>query len=105
MKMIATALAVLLALPAAAECYKRDHLAAYLKVEHGLALHSWGLDDAGNMVELFLGAGGHWAVVQTTPTRCSSVAMPHKARGRLSDPVPQNKINRPGLRMSPGEAG
>jgi len=57
------------------------------------------------MVELFLGAGGHWAVVQTTPTRCSSVAMPHKARGRLSDPVPQNKINRPGPRMSPGEAG
>ena len=105
MKILAVFCAALITSPLAAECYKRDHIAAYLQVEHGLALHSWGLDDAGNMVELFLGAGGHWAVVQTTPTRCSSVAMPHKARGRLSDPVPQNKINRPGPRMSPGEAG
>ena len=105
MKHILTAIAILTGSAAAAECYQRDHLAAYLQIEPNLKLHSWGLDDAGNMVELFLGAGGHWAVVQTTPTRCSSVAMPHKARGRLSDPEPQNKINRPGPRMSPGEAG
>jgi len=92
MKLIAaTALAGLLASPLAADCFERDHLAAYLQVEHGLKLRSWGLNDSGNMVELFLSDRSHWAVVETTPARCASVRMPHKEWGRLSDPVQPNK--------------
>jgi len=104
MKLIcATALAVLIACPAYAKCFERDHLAAYLKVEHGLSLRSWGLDDAGNMVELFISGTGHWAVIETTPRRCSSVRMPHKTWGRLSDPPVRNKAVPKARNMTEGQ--
>lgn len=82
-------------------CYDRAVLMAYLSQEHGLALYSWGLTDAGNMQELFLSPTGHWAVVETTPAHCSAVvSFPHKERGRLSDPPHNDADIRP--RMTPG---
>lgn len=83
---------VLFATPAQAEpCWVRDHVAAFLKQEHHLSLHSWGLADNGDMMELFLDDSGHWAVVTTKPDQCSSVSMPHKERGRLWMPPKLNK--------------
>ena len=87
-------LAVILALmafPAKSEqCLDKEMLEAFLRHEHGLQLHSWGLSDVGNMLELWLGASGHWAVVTTTPWRCSTVELPHNLRGRLWTPPSQN---------------
>ena len=102
MRAILTAAAVLLAFPAWSSCYQRDHLAGYLEARHGLALHSWGLSDAGDMMELFLSDGGHWAVVTTKPNRCASVAFPHKERGRLWMPPKQNWALPDGLWMDQG---
>lgn len=106
MKTPFTAAVLIACLPAAASaaCYPRDHLTAFLLVEHGLTLNSWGLDDAGNMVELFLGDGGHWAVITTTPAKCSDIAMPHKLRGRLWEPPQQNKAVPPARSLTEGEA-
>ena len=98
-----TALALataLIASPALAACYEPSHLAAFLRQEHGLRLHSWGLTDEGNMQELWMRAGGHWAVVSTTPLHCADVSMPHKLNGRLTEP-PRNPAMRPGP-MIPG---
>jgi len=99
---IAAAIAVVAASQANAECFPRVHVAAYLNVEHGLSLKSWGLDDAGNMVELFMGKGGNWAVVTTTPLKCATVAMPHKLHGRLVATKPRNKVIAPENRMTLG---
>lgn len=84
------------------QCYQRDHLAAFLKVEHGLTLHSWGLSESGDMMELFLSDRGHWAVITTQPNRCASVRFPHKERGRLWIPTPANPAFNPPLRMQEG---
>jgi hypothetical protein len=97
-----TALVCLMASPALA-CANRDHLAAFLKVEHGLSLYSWGLTDAGDMVELFLNDRGHWAVVTTKPNACASVDMPHKERGRLWLPPTRNNAIPDARRMSEGD--
>ena len=87
-------LAIILALIAAPatsmSCYDKKLLEAFLKHEHGLRLHSWGLSDSGNMLELWLGPSGHWAVVTTTPSQCSTVELPHELRGRLWVPPSQN---------------
>lgn len=93
------------ALPVRAECYSRDVLAGYLKAEHGLSLHSWGLTDSGDMAELFLSPRGHWAVITTTPRRCATVAMPHKERGRLWAPPKQNHALPDALALVPGVPG
>jgi hypothetical protein len=103
MRATLTALAVLLASPASAECWVRDHVAAFLKVEHGLALRSWGLSDGGDMMELFTNEAGHWAVVTTKPNQCASVSMPHKERGRLWMPPKPNKAIPNQLRMEDGD--
>lgn len=87
----------------AAQCYEKPMVEAYLKQEHGLRLHSWGLDDAGNMLELWLGAGGHWAIVKTLPDKCASVELPHQLRGRLWTPPSPNKAIPEDRRMNSGQ--
>ena len=72
-------------------CYNRDHAAAYFKEKHDMELHSWGLDDDGNMMELFLSESGHWAVITTQPNKCSSLISPQKLWGRLWQPPRTNK--------------
>jgi hypothetical protein len=90
----AAAVTVFLSRPSqASTCWVREHVAAYLREAHGVTLHSWGLSDDGDMMELFLGDRGHWAVVTTTPRGCASVAMPHQLRGRLwTPPRPNNAL-------------
>lgn len=101
-------LALLLALlPSLAwgACYDRAILAAFLREAHGLRLHSWGLTDAGDMQELFIGPTGHWAVVQTKPNACSEVvSLPHKEKGRLTGRPLLNKAQPP-RGLYPGEPG
>jgi hypothetical protein len=81
----------LVAIPAKSEqCHDKEMLEAFLKHEHGLQLHSWGLSDSGNMLELWLGSSGHWAVVTTTPWQCSTVQLPHDLKGRLWVPPSHN---------------
>lgn len=104
MRIVAAIVLSILATPLAAECFNRDHLAAYLKVKYELSLRAWGLDDAGNMVELFYNDGGNWAVITTTPFRCAKVAMPHKEGGRLADPARPNKALPPARYLSEGDA-
>jgi hypothetical protein len=101
------AAAALACLPmtAQAACYERDHLSAFLQVEHGLSLHSWGLTDAGDMLELFLSDTGHWATIRTTPAKCSSIDMPHQLHGRLWVPPVGNKAIQPDRLMSRGVPG
>jgi hypothetical protein len=98
----AAAVAVSLAASPALACAERDHLAAFLESRHGLSLHSWGLSDAGDMMELFISDRGHWAVVTTTPRGCASVAMPHKERGRLWLPPTPNSALPDAMRMNEG---
>lgn len=83
-------LALIAAPTASMGCYDKKMLEAFLKQEHGLRLHSWGLSEDGNMLELWLGPSGHWAVVTTTPAQCSTVELPHELRGRLWVPPSQN---------------
>lgn len=78
-------------------------LEAFLKQEHGLHLHSWGLSDKGNMLELWLGDKGHWAVVTTTPSQCSSVELPHSLKGRLWTQPRANKAIPEDQRLNTGE--
>ncbi len=87
----------------AAPCHEKKMLESYLKVEHGLRLHSWGLNDKGNMLELWLNENGHWAVVTTSPSQCSSVEFPHNLRGRLWKPPSPNKAIPEAERLTPGD--
>jgi hypothetical protein len=101
----AGAVVVFLSRPAASQpitCANRDHLAAFLRVEHDLALHSWGLSDVGDMMELFVNDRGHWGVVTTKPTGCAMLSMPHKERGRLWFPPTHNDVLPPARRMNEG---
>lgn len=84
-------------------CHNKDMLESYLKERHELHLHSWGLNDTGNMLELWLNEQGHWAVVTTTPGRCTSVEFPHKLHGRLWAKPQQNKSIPQQHRLTPGE--
>lgn len=100
---IAVILALIAAPAASAGCYDKKMLEAFLKHEHGLGLHSWGLSDTGNMLELWLGDKGHWAVVTTTPSQCSTVELPHELRGRLWVPPSQNYAVPEDRMMSKGQ--
>lgn len=98
------ALLILITMPAAAQCYDRNILAGYL-TDRGMTLHSWGLTSGGNMQELFLSDSGEWAVIQTTPTGCATIAStPDGHHGRLWAPPQGNKAIPPPRRMTPGEA-
>ena len=87
----------------ASQCYERPMLMAFLDAEHGLKLHSWGLDDQGNMLELMLAPSGHFALVTTRPNKCASVELPHQLHGRLWTPPSPNKAVPEDLRMNNGE--
>jgi hypothetical protein len=88
---------------AASICHEKDMLESFLKDRHELRLHSWGLSDEGNMMELWLGDEGHWAVVTTTPDKCSTVELPHNLKGRLWIAPSPNKAIPPADRMNKGE--
>jgi hypothetical protein len=88
----------------ASQCYERPMLMAFLDAEHGLKLHSWGLDDQGNMLELLLSPDGHFALVTMRPNKCASVELPHQMHGRLWTPPSPNKAVPEDLRMNNGEA-
>ncbi len=92
--MMCAALAVCISLATAAhasQCYNKPHLEAFLKQEHGLTLHSWGINGAGNMIELWLAPSGLFAVITTTPRKCSTVEIPADLHGRLWIPPSPNK--------------
>jgi hypothetical protein len=87
----------------AAPCYEKAHLEAFLKREHGLKLHSWGVNGAGNMVELWLASNGLFALVTTTPDKCTTVEIPADLRGRLWTPSSPNKAIPEADRMNKGD--
>jgi hypothetical protein len=78
-------------------------LEAFLKQEHDMRLHSWGLSVSGNMVELWLAPNGLFAVVTTTPAKCSTVEIPADLRGRLWTPPSPNKAIPEAGRMNSGQ--
>lgn len=84
-------IAAALSSPAYAECLPKRMLEAFLKENHGLKLHSWGLNTKGAMVELWLAPDGLFAVVTTTPAKCTTVEIPADLRGRLWTPPSPNK--------------
>lgn len=87
----------------ASQCYERPMLMAFLDAEHGLKLHSWGLDDTGNMLELLLAPNGHFALVTPRPNKCASVELPHQLRGRLWVAPSPNKAIPEDHRMNNGQ--
>lgn len=89
--------------PVSAQCLDKQMLEAFLKHEEGLTLHSWGLTDDGDMLELWIGDRGHWATVRTTPQKCSTVELPFKLKGRLWTPPSPNKAIPPDRIMNEGQ--
>ena len=87
----------------AAPCYNKPHLEAFLKQEHGLTLHSWGVNSAGNMIELWLSPNGLFALVTTTPAKCSTVEIPADLHGRLWTPPSPNRAIPEADRMNKGD--
>jgi hypothetical protein len=67
----------------ATQCHYKPMLEAFLKQEHAMRLHSWGINGAGDMLELWLAPNGLFAVVTTTPRKCSTVELPSDLKGRL----------------------
>ena len=88
---------------AAATCYDKPMLEAFLKYEHGLKLHAWGLSKSGDMMELWLAPNGLFAVVTTNPAQCSTVEIPADLHGRLWAPPSPNKAIKPDARMNNGQ--
>lgn len=84
-------IAAALSSPAYADCLPKRMLEAFLKQDHGMNLHSWGLSASGDMLELWLAPSGLFAVVTTTPAKCSTVEIPADLRGRLWTPPSPNK--------------
>lgn len=77
----------------ATQCKDKALLESFLRHEHGLKLHSWGINGDGNMVELWLAPSGLFAVVTTTPSACSTVEIPADLKGRLwAAPSPNKAI-------------
>ena len=87
----------------AAPCHDKPMLEAFLKHEHAMRLHSWGLDDKGAMMELWLAPSGLFAVVTTTPAKCSTVAIPADLHGRLWTPPSPNRAIPPDAQMNNGQ--
>jgi hypothetical protein len=87
----------------AAPCHEKPMLEAFLKQEHDMRLHSWGLNSAGNMIELWLAPGGLFALVTTTPAKCSTVEIPADLYGRLWTPPVPNKAIPEEQRMNNGQ--
>jgi hypothetical protein len=89
--MIGASYLALMILASSSPCYHKPHLEAFLKQEHDMSLHSWGVNGAGNMIELWLAPDGLFALVTTTPAKCSTVEIPADLRGRLWTPPSPNK--------------
>jgi hypothetical protein len=87
----------------ASPCVDKPMLEAFLKQEHGLRLHSWGLNGDGAMMELWLAPSGLFAIVTTTPAKCSTVKIPADLHGRLWTPPSPNKAIPPEDRMNKGQ--
>jgi hypothetical protein len=83
-------------------CRDKVLLESFLKHEYGLRLHSWGLSQEGNMLELWLADDGLFAIVTTTTGKCSTVELPDDLHGRLWTPPSPNKAIPEGYRMSRG---
>lgn len=84
-------------------CLHKSHLEAFLKQEHDMRLHSWGLNREGHMLELWLAPDGLFAVVTTTPAKCSTVELPHDLKGRLWIPPSPNWAIPEANRMNQGK--
>ena len=87
----------------ASQCHDKPMLEAFLKQEHGMSLHSWGLNGHGDMLELWLAPNGLFAVVTTTPAKCSTVEIPADLHGRLWTPPSPNKAIPEDSRMNNGQ--
>jgi hypothetical protein len=88
---IAFILALIVAPAKADTCHDKAMLEAFLKHELGLRLYGWGLNKDEAMIELWIAPSGMFAVVTTTPEKCSTVGLPHDLHGRLWTPTPPNK--------------
>jgi len=84
-------------------CHDRDHIAAFLTHEQGMTLRGWGIDNAGNMLELFTADGGRFAVLSTSPNKCASLMWVEDFGGRLVDPPRRNRAIPPAQQMDRGE--
>ena len=71
-KVVISALFACISSASWANCYDRDVLAGCLADRYEMTLTGWGLTDSGDMHELYQAPNGMWAVVQTTPARCST---------------------------------
>lgn len=102
--LIAAALACFVTGTASAECIDREMAVDWLKIKNGMGLIAWGLDQDGNMVELFQRKDGMWAVIVTTPLRCSTfTGTPVKFWDKLHDPK-RNAAGPPDRKMKAGQA-
>ena len=87
----------------ASQCHDKSMLEAFLKQEHGMSLHSWVLNGKGDMLELWLAPNGLFALVTTTPAKCSAVEIPADLHGRLWTPPSPNKAIPEDSRMNNGQ--
>jgi hypothetical protein len=86
----------------AASCYDKGILEGFLR-DQGLRLHSWGLSAEDALMDLWLAPNGLFAVVTTTPEKCTTIQIPADMYGRLWTPPSPNKAVPEGLRMNNGE--
>lgn len=100
---LAAALSLCATVSSASPCLHKPYLEAFLKQEHDMRLHSWGINGAGHMVELWLAPDGLFALVTTTAGKCSTVEIPADLRGRLWTPPSPNRAIPEADRMNNGQ--
>jgi len=84
-------------------CIQREHVVAFLTHEQDMTLRGWGIDIDGNMLELFISEGGRFAVLTTSPNKCSTLIWAEEHGGRLVDPPSRNLAVPPAPKMDRGE--
>lgn len=85
-------MAAMLPLPAVAQtCHRYDYALAFIKSEYQMQLMSWGMTQDGNSMELWWSDSGHFATLTTTPSGCTTVAMPEHLHDRLRQPPQRNR--------------
>jgi hypothetical protein len=102
MRWLACILVFLVAPVRADTCRDKVLLESFLKYEYDMRLHSWGLNKNGSMLELWLADNGLFAIVTTTPFKCSTVELPDDLYGRLWVPPSQNNAIPEDYRMNRG---
>lgn len=100
---LAALLSLLATAAPASQCLPKQMLEAFLKQNHDMRLHSWGLNSTGAMIELWLAPSGLFALVTTTPNKCTTVEIPTDLRGRLWTPPSPNKAIPEDQRMNNGQ--